>query len=179
MNKLYYTDIIHTRFISLQEDSSVLFNILHKIFALDNCVYAKFGLVFIKNNVRVFSDNKADIELLQEILEENPIINLFRYTRIKEVDLDSYAGSWISFVKFKIPTRKADRHEGSPLRRKRLILADESEDIFYRNVKSVSSKSNFRYYIQVVKTDNYDYQDWKTNGYGLSTCTNPVAFPDL
>lgn len=179
MNNLYYTDIVHTRFNEIQVDNSLLFNTLHKIFASDDCVYSKFGLVFIKNNVRIFSDSKDSLESLHEILEKNTIINSFRYTKINFVDLDPYTGNWISFVKFKIPTRKADRHNGSPLRRKRLILADESEDIFYRNVKSSTNKTNFRYYIKVVKSDKHSYAEWDTNSYGLSTSTNLVFFPDL
>jgi hypothetical protein len=179
MTILHYVDLTHSRFNNIPQDKSNIFRLLHGIFKSDNHLYNVFGLAFIKNGVRVFCEDIGGLEdLWTELKNNDSVKESFYLDRPNSVNLSKYIGGWISHSRFSIPTRKQDRHPTGPLRRKRLLEADENPNISYVNVGSKSQQTHFRYYVNHQFHNDWNYESgWETNGYGLSSSTRLVAFP--
>ena len=160
---------------------SVLMKILHGAF---RHMPGKFALAFpgksVFSIIRVFAGDHADLAALVAAVEDHPKIRDYSrlgFPRVVPVD---FGGPWVECRRFRIPTRSSDRHEGAPLRAKRLAQAEEGK-LPYFHMTSASNGSGFGLYLEIVRhpTHPAGAEDCNPDSYGLSRKTKRTVLPDL
>lgn len=124
--------------------------------------------------IRIFADNPENLNLLQTEIENHPDIVRFARFKAARVVPSDFAGEWASYTRFRIPSRKADRHEGAPLRLKRLREADDANMPFLM-LRSKSQKTDFGLRFKIEK--GLPCEDCLPDSYGLSTSSKVFSLP--
>jgi len=173
---LYYINLSLKSHKNIPRDNSYIFQTLHGMFSV---LEYQYGIAYETSTLQVFSSDEYAIYQLTKLIGANPsICDIMYVSSINNVDLTNYTSKWRSYSRYKIPTRKADRHIGDPLRRARMQYAD-SVNMLYFNIKSQSNKTSFRYYVNITEYDTNPNMpfDLVSNGYGVSTATKFYMLP--
>ena len=160
---------------SLPVAASAVMRVLHSAFRNHPKIFAvAFPQKSIFSMIRVFAENAENLKLLQsEIEDHQDIVSFARFKVSREVPFD-FSGEWASYTRFRIPSRKADRHEGSPLRLSRMRQADE-ENMPYLVLRSKSQKTEFGLRFKIEK--GAPCEDCMPDSYGLSTSSKVFSLP--
>lgn len=178
MRLQYYVDFkVLNGEMALPIVSGAIIKVLHGVFADQ----AKYAIAFPGNSIfsiiRIFASNRDDLDELVAKTAGHLIIQNYAqigYPRMVPADFN---GPWVEYRRFRIPTRKADRDQGAPLRAKRIKIADESK-LPYLILTSKSTKQQFGLYFQVLKTVA-GISEARPNSYGLSSALHSFSVPDL
>lgn len=127
--------------------------------------------------LRVFSQTRGDLDLLVAAVENNPAIRDYGRIGYPRLIPERYDGPWKQYSRFRIPTRKADRHPEDALRARRIAQADHKKLPFFI-LSSVTSGQRFGLYVE-VGTAAAHREECMPDSYGLSVATRPFAVPDL
>jgi hypothetical protein len=158
---------------------SRLLSILHGVFEQQP---GRFAIALTHNlgTLRLFASARSDFDRLVEAISPHPWIR--DYARIgypREVPGD-YAGPWIAFRRYRIPTVKSDRNatDGVSALRDRRIDEAQTKRMQHFRLRSRSNSQTFTLTVEQVpcKTGGLDFTP---DGYGLSTTTNTFGLPKL
>lgn len=154
-------------------DNSEIFKYLHGMFR--RFEYFKFGIAFPKNYIQVFANDSSYLELLvEEINSIESMMELCYVSKILEIDTSTFTGTWKSYTRFKIPTRKADSTENHRRRFARLLQADSSNMLYFNTSKT-------RYYINILEYDTNPFgsDEILSNTYGIARATSMFCVPHV
>lgn len=140
----------------------------------------KFAIAFpaegsIFSTMRVFASSIEDLLALQAAVEMHESFEDHAHPRAVKAVPGDFTGEWVSYVRFRIPTRKSDRHEGAPLRLRRMREAD---DLPYLRLHSRSSRTSFSLHFNPAVV-NKPEGECLPDSYGLSTTTKVFGLPRL
>lgn len=121
---------------------------------------------------RVFASTQADLEMLTSLLGAAALPG----GNIRQVP-DDFSGRWLTFSRYRIPTRKQERHPEGNLRERRLRNADEQQ-LQFVPVSSNSNRQNFRLYIARTQGPQ-QREECVPNTYGLASQTRWFTLPDV
>lgn len=126
--------------------------------------------------LRLFSSSRELIEQLQDAVEEHPPVRDYsRWGRTRKVS-GSFDGAWYEYRRFRVPTRRADRHEGGQLRQNRMMRASEAAYPFFQ----IASRSSGQHFSLIVEPRMADAcSEGFPDGYGFSVTSRPFALPHL
>lgn len=125
--------------------------------------------------LRIFAETPEDLHQLHLYIEDEATLAAFGVVRaIKNVPT-SFDGSWISYRRYRIPTRKAERIPGGQLRIRRMLEADAMGLPFFA-MRSQSTGQNFRLYIESIAAEPQT-EPCQPDGYGLASATRAFALP--
>ena len=127
--------------------------------------------------IRVFGSTREDIDLLATSIVDRSAIRDYAIVGYPRVVPEDYTGPWVSYRRYRIPTRKADRKPGAPCRARRMQLADE-RDLPYLIVRSTSTGQTFGLHFETLEQAPRT-QDAQPDGYGLARRSAPFSVPDL
>lgn len=126
--------------------------------------------------LRVFATSREDLDQLVAATETHHTFGeIGRFTYPKSVPED-FSGRWISYRRYRIPSRKAERNPGSNLRLRRIQTADKA-DLPYFTLQSHSNGQAWRLYVQTEAGSATE--SLEPDGYGLASASRPFALPDL
>lgn len=152
---------------------------MHRILA--NRLMKNVALQIIGSKWYVFCDDSFDmLEIVNEMKANERLTFVCKLSDIKNVDTNSIK-QWLIQYHKRIPTRKADRRPGAPLRRAIMQQLDEQMDngsATFVNITS-SSKQSYRYYLVNEYVSAPDTVTITPNGYGFSNSTTKFALPVL
>lgn len=156
--------------------ATLMLKILHGVFAQHPGQYA-IGLPDYPRNfprLRVFSDEREHLDRLVATLDEHGDVGkIGRFMYPKAVPAD-YAGPWMSYRRFRIPSRKAERNPEGNVRLRRIQAADDAEFPYF----ALHSKSNgqaWRLYVEAIPS--LQPGSFAPDAYGLATASRPFALP--
>lgn len=152
--------------------------VLHDMFsrAPGRCALALPDYPHALTRLRVFGLTSADVE---------PIIERGRQHMKLRACLDvselhavppAHDGGWLSYRRYRIPTRKAERHPDGNLRLRRMQAADVAQ-LPYFAMSSTSTGQCWRLYIQAENVAVPG--DFAPDGYGLARASQPFGLPVL
>lgn len=126
--------------------------------------------------LRVFAATREALDRLVAATEANPgFREIGRFAYPKAVPED-YAGPWVSYRRYRIPTRKAERKPEGSLRLRRIQAADSGE-LPYFALRSRSNGQAWRLYVAAQPSPAPGLA--KPDAYGLATASRPFALPQL
>lgn len=127
--------------------------------------------------IRVFASDRQDIDAFAEALTPHSAVRDYAILGYPRTVPEDYSGPWVSYRRYRIPTRKADRKAGAPCRLRRLQFS-EKHDLPYLIVNSVSTGQVFGLRFEAVK-DVAPTSDAQPDGYGLARRSALFSVPDL
>ena len=131
-------------------------------------------------SLRVFSHDRNALTDLASSLGTLPWWRDYTaHEPVTAVSVD-FAGPWVSYRRFRIPTLRSDRHVGSQhgqLRARRLASAT-SRRLDYFVVQSRSTGQRFALTVERFPEVSGECV-FAPNSYGLSSSASPLALPDL
>lgn len=125
--------------------------------------------------LRVFAASREALDQLADLLAGKPALNL-QVGRTNPVPA-GYAGSWSSYRRYRIPTRKAERLPQGTLRQRRILEADAANLPFFQ-LRSASSGEHFGLRVKIVAGEA-NIQPCVPDSYGLAVSSRPFSLPDL
>lgn len=134
--------------------------------------------IFHFNKIRVFGYSRNELDTLVKELEKISTMN--NYCRIcypREIQ-EGYGGPWISYCRFRIPSRKSERNPGSQLRNRRIETASK---LPYVILSSQSTKQRFSLHFEVKRINQgiENQMSGEPDTYGLARKNNLFFLPDL
>ena len=155
---------------------------LHGVFALHPGQYALALPDYPRSfpRLRVFAASREALDQLVSATETHPAFaegadKIARFAYPKAVP-DAFAGPWLSYRRYRIPSRKAERKPDGNLRLRRIQTADEAR-LLYFPLRSESNGHTWRLYVEARPADSGD--EASPDAYGLATTTRPFGLPDL
>lgn len=127
--------------------------------------------------IRIFAETATVLHDLHAHLQDEPAIHQFGYFRAVAAVPQPFDGKWVSYRRYRIPTRKAERNPGGTVRVRRILQADALRLPFF-DMRSKSTGQNFRLYIQPCPAEP-NASALLPDGYGLASATRPFALPVL
>lgn len=151
---------------------------LHPVFKRYPHTYA----LAVPSNVgylRVFASTRDQLDLLVEHLSANPWMRDYAILKYPRAVAEDFSGSWTIYRRYRIPTLKTDRKEGTEhgaLRQRRLnsVVVNKMD---YFCLRSSSNRQLFT--LVVERKSGVRSTECLPNGYGLSSGNSPFALPDL
>lgn len=159
--------------------ASLVFGALHGVMRR---MPGKFAVAFPEGKgffgvIRVFASSREDIESMAEALTAYPSVRDYSILGFPRFVPQPYTGPWVSYHRYRIPTRKSDRKPGAPCRLRRLKHAEE-QDLPYLMVRSASTGQAFGLRFEVSKASP-SVGDVQPDSYGLARRTHAFSVPDL
>jgi hypothetical protein len=129
--------------------------------------------------IRVFAGSGEELDALKREIETNQDIRSIYVSGTPNLTPETFSG-YSEFRRYRIPTRKADRHDGAPCRQRRLIEAQE-RSIPYLKIYSKSTGRNFSLHVERFDYETLPQQadDLSPDSYGLSRTTCRVFVPNF
>ncbi len=127
--------------------------------------------------VRIFAERREDLDALVERTEGHPLFvqhARFGYPKTVPEDFD---GEYREYRRYRIPTRKSERHPEGTLRLRRILYADEAK-LPYFILKSRSNRHIFGLRVE-CRNGERPVKGCKPNSYGLSGATYAFAVPHI
>jgi len=156
--------------------AALALKVLHGVFALYPGQYALALPDYPRNfpRLRLFASDRQALDRLVAATETN-LNEIGRFTYPKTVP-EEFSGPWISYRRYRIPSRKAERKPDGNLRLRRIQAADDAELPFFA-LRSQSNGQAWRLYVQAdpAATPGQGEPD----AYGLATASRPFALPGL
>lgn len=125
--------------------------------------------------LRLFASCRETLNQLIEVLDGKPGLNL-QLGCVRPVPAD-FAGSWSSYRRYRIPTRKAERLPQGTVRQRRIQEADAANLPFFQ-LRSVSTGAHFGLRVQIVSSEAGQHP-CAPDSYGLAVTSRPFSLPDL
>lgn len=124
--------------------------------------------------LRVFAASREILDQLVAASEES-LKEIGRFAYPKTVPED-FTGPWVSYRRYRIPSRKAERKPDGNLRLRRIQSADAAE-LPYFALRSQSNGQVWRLYVEAQPA--LAPVPATPDGYGLATASRPFALPWL
>jgi CRISPR-associated endoribonuclease Cas6/Csy4 subtype I-F len=185
--RYYFTLAIHSvRDVDIPKLSSVVFQQLHGFFAAEPHTYALafpcYGDEIPSRQlqqIRVFAETSVQLETVQRYLQAQEMLPLT--TEVTNYPIcsvpDPYTGAWCCYARYRIPTRRAERHPNGDLRQRRIREAD-ARQLPYFIVNSSSTKQLFSLYIERLP-EQVMTGLCQPDCYGLSVTSRRFAVPEI
>lgn len=126
--------------------------------------------------LRVFAASREDLDQLVAATETHRTLGAIgRFAYPKAVPED-FAGPWISYRRYRIPSRRSERNPDSNLRLRRIQAADRSE-LPYFTLHSQSNGQAWRLYVEARTVPATEPA--QPDAYGLASTSRPFALPRL
>jgi hypothetical protein len=155
---------------------------LHGVFSLHEGQYALALPDYPRSfpRLRVFAASREALDQLVTAIEAHPgyadgLAKVGRFTYPKAVP-ESFTGPWVSFRRYRIPSRKAERKAEGSLRLRRIQAADAAE-LPYFSLRSQSNGQTWRLYVEARPATGAEQAE--PDAYGLATQSRPFALPRL
>lgn len=155
---------------------------LHGVFGLYQGQYALALPDYPRSfpRLRVFAASREALDRLVTAIESHPgftdgLAKTGRFAYPKTVPED-FAGPWVSYRRYRIPARKAERKPDGNLRLRRIQAADEAE-LPYFSLRSQSNGQTWRLYVEAQPAAAAGQAE--PDAYGLATLSRPFALPRL
>lgn len=130
--------------------------------------------------LRVFASSRDDLDALVDSLSRLPWIRDYARLHYPASVPENYAGAWVAFRRYRVPSLNSDRRTGEEagqLRQRRMqILRKEKMDYFI-----VSSKTTEQRFTLAVRRESGapPQAECLPNSYGLCSAHNVFCVPDL
>lgn len=124
------------------------------------------------SGLRVFATTSEELEELQLHLED-PVAPAIK---IREVPAD-FSGKWLCYARYRVPSRKQERHADGRLRERRILEA-EQERLPYFSLRSGSNKHYFRLYVKITEGEA-QVSECEPNSYGLASEQRLFTVPNV
>lgn len=156
--------------------AALALKVLHGVFGLHPGQYALALPDYPRSfpRLRVFSTSRESLDRLFTA-SETTLEGIGRFAYPKTVPED-FAGSWTSYRRYRIPSRKAERKPDGNLRLCRIQAADAAE-LPYFALRSHSNGQAWRLYVEAQPASGSGPAEPDT--YGLATASRPFALPQL
>lgn len=155
---------------------------LHGVFSLHEGQYALALPDYPRSfpRLRVFAASREALDQLVTAIETHPgytdgFAKVGRFSYPKSVP-DDFAGPWVSYRRYRIPSRKADRKPDGNLRLRRIQTADAAE-LPYFGLRSQSNGQTWRLYVEAQPAATAGHAE--PDAYGLAAQSRPFALPRL
>lgn len=156
--------------------AALALRVLHGVFGLYPGLYALALPDYPRSfpRLRVFATSREALDLLVTTTEP-PLneIGRFAYPKVVPEDFD---GPWVSYRRYRIPSRKAERKPEGNLRLRRIQTADAAE-LPYFALRSQSNGQSWRLYVEAQPASAPGLAE--PDIYGLATASRPFALPRL
>ena len=130
--------------------------------------------------LRVFASSRDDLDALADSLSRLPWMRDYARLHYPASVPENYAGAWVAFRRYRVPSLKSDRRTGAEagqLRQRRMqTLQKEKMDYFI-----VSSKTTEQRFTLAVRRESgaQPQAECLPNSYGLCSAHNVFCVPDL
>lgn len=155
---------------------------LHGVFSLHEGKYALALPDYPRSfpRLRVFAASREALDQLVTAIETHPgytdgFAKVGRFSYPKAVP-DDFAGPWVSYRRYRIPSRKAERKPEGNLRLRRIQTADAAE-LPYFGLRSQSNGQTWRLYVEAQPAATAGHAE--PDAYGLAAQSRPFALPRL
>ncbi|MFC5769073.1 type I-F CRISPR-associated endoribonuclease Cas6/Csy4 [Thauera sinica] len=126
--------------------------------------------------MRIFAGSREGLDYLVAATDGHPAFGANgRFGYPKAVPGD-FAGPWVSYRRYRIPARKAERKPDGSLRLRRIRMADEAR-LPYLPLRSESNGNAWRLYVQAIEASAGGPAE--PDAYGLATASRPFGLPVL
>lgn len=183
MNSNYYFDIEIERAgvassIPLPVVAGTIMNLLHRTFVgLGNhyAIALPEGERRLLSTIRIFSSDRTQLDTLVESIVNQSVIR--DYAKFSyPLPVPKIITRWVTYRRFRIPSRKSDRNLGSGLRERRI---QEAQDLPYFLIRSSSTGQTFSLHVEIVKNCSPPSAESFPDTYGLARTNTPFSVPDL
>lgn len=158
--------------------AALALKVLHGVFGLHPGQYALALPDYPRSfpRLRVFAQSREALDRLVGATEQHRgFSEIGRFAYPKAVPED-FVGPWVSYRRYRIPSRKAERKPEANLRLRRIQAADAAE-LPYFALQSQSNGQAWRLYVEARPLSTPAQAEPDT--YGLSTASRPFALPRL
>ena len=156
-----------------------LMAIMHSCFRATPARYA-IALPLDRSKIRVFADSRAAFDTLVNALQPNRWMRDYARIGYPHEVPENFAGPWVAYRRYRIPTLKSDRNaeDGLSRLRDRRIEHARTQGLEYFQARSAGNLQAFTLTVEQVRVDAPTL-DCQPNSYGLGTTTNTFAVPLL
>lgn len=156
--------------------AALALKVLHGVFGLYPGQYALALPDYPRSfpRLRVFAGSREALDRLVAATETS-LDEIGRFAYPKAVP-DDFAGPWISYRRYRIPSRKAERKPDGNLRLRRIQTADAAELPWFA-LRSQSNGHAWRLYVEAQPASVPGSAE--PDAYGLATASRPFALPRL
>jgi hypothetical protein len=184
MNPAVYLDI-EISFPSFREEgspniatrASIVMGVLHGAFKR---MPGRFAVAFPATSffkiIRVFADNRDELDSLQQAIEDHEAVKQTARLKSHRIVPAGFNGPWVTYARYRIPTRKADRTPAAQLRARRIRKALD-EQLPYFQLASKSQGTSFS--LHVTTSEAAELLPGDPDSYGLATASNLFSLPVL
>lgn len=158
--------------------AALALKVLHGVFGLYPGQYALALPDYPRSfpRLRVFAASREALDRLVTATEAHRgFADIGRFTYPKSVPED-FAGPWVSYRRYRIPSRKAERKPEGNLRLRRIQAADAAE-LPYFSLHSRSNGQAWRLYVEAQLAAIPEPA--APDAYGLATASRPFSLPKL
>lgn len=164
-----------------------LLSFLHPLFTQNLHTYALAiplaagaGCTSGGGRLRVFASSREHLDTLAASLSALPWVRDYARLSYPCTVPDGFAGPWVRFRRYRVPSLASDRREGEErgkLRQKRMESA-QAQGLDYFILSSQSTKQGFSLLV-MRESGTAQHEDCQPNSYGLCTTQNLFSVPDL
>ncbi|HRF54684.1 MAG TPA: type I-F CRISPR-associated endoribonuclease Cas6/Csy4 [Aquimonas sp.] len=133
-----------------------------------------------RNGLRVFASERTHFDALVSALQGHRWIRDYAHIGYPlQVPVD-FAGPWIGYQRFRIPTVKSDRHAeaGRSALRDRRLQEAQQRGLEYFHLHSASNQQRFVLAVE-ARAHTAPGTHFKPNSYGFGSTDNPCVLPHL
>jgi len=133
-----------------------------------------------RNELRVFATERAHFDSLVDALHTHRWIRDYAHIGYpREVPTD-FAGPWIGYRRFRVPTVNSDRHaqDGRSALRERRLLEAQQRGLEYFHLHSASTQQRFVLAVETVPHAEPGTH-FSPNSFGFGSTDNPCVLPHL
>lgn len=158
--------------------AALALKVLHGVFSAHPTQYALALPDYPRSfpRLRVFAASRENLDQLVAATQSHPTLDTIgRFAYPKTVPED-FNGPWISYRRYRIPSRKSERNPDSNLRLRRIQAADRL-DLPYFTLQSRSNGQAWRLYVEARSESTAEPA--VPDAYGLASATRPFSLPQL
>lgn len=126
--------------------------------------------------IRIFAGSREALDQLVAAAESHSAFSEVAHFGYPKAVPEDFPGPWVSYRRYRIPTRKAERKPDGSLRLRRIQAADEAR-LPYFSLRSDSNGNTWRLYVQAVDASSGGTAE--PDAYGLATASRPFGLPAL
>lgn len=127
--------------------------------------------------LRIFTESRDALDSLVTATQSHPALTEYARFGYPQRVSEDFSGPWMSFRRYRIPARRAERKPDGNLRLRRIQNADDARLPFFP-LRSESNGHTWRLYVEAVPVEG-DTEPASPDAYGLATATRPFGLPDL
>lgn len=126
--------------------------------------------------IRLFATTRDELDALVAMLGQSRVVRDYAVIGYPHEVPSDYVGPWRQYCRYRIPSRRADRHAGAPCRARRMEDA-ERKRLPYLLIASGSTRQNFGLRFE-VRDGMPNTEECRPDGYGLARAGAPFSLPD-